>query len=333
MGTAAEGQTLTADTSGIGDDDGLGVFTYQWLRDGADIAGATGSRYTVASADAGSRISVVVSYADSRGGSESVTSSETAAVADVDALAAVPATDGSERGTLAVPFVIHPGTVQRVETPDPARPRNPPQETPPSPLAVTSYRSSSGGGTVNKPDKVSNEQAEGAEVSEDSEPGEDRGAEQDAVAAGASDRTELAALLTPDPLAEGGTQSFRRQEPPVLMRASDYQHLRDSLDAVKQEMTGEGRLNKIYLGSAIVSSIGLSVGYVVWMLRGGMLLASLLSSMPAWQFLDPLPILARKKTDESADDKESLESIVEKQQTDPAKKTEDAPSDAEAKRR
>ena len=120
-----------------------------------------------------------------------------------------------------------------------------------------------------------------------------------------------------------------------MMRASDYGHLRDSLDAVKQEITSDSRLSKVYLGSALVSSIGLSVGYVVWLLRGGMLLASLLSSMPAWQFLDPLPILARKKDDDHSDDNESLESIVDKQpqEANPNKKTAAASSDAEVKRR
>jgi hypothetical protein len=118
------------------------------------------------------------------------------------------------------------------------------------------------------------------------------------------------------------------------MQASGYQHLRESLDAVKQEMTSHSRLSKVYWGSAIVSSIGLSVGYVVWLLRGGMLLASLLSSMPAWQFLDPLPILARKKEDERSEDKESLESIVSKQpeEVDPRKKTAEGSPDAGVKR-
>ena len=41
-GTAQVGQTLTANTSGIGDADGLGTFSYQWIRGAAtDIAGAT----------------------------------------------------------------------------------------------------------------------------------------------------------------------------------------------------------------------------------------------------------------------------------------------------
>ena len=46
-GTATEDQTLTADTSGISDADGLGAFSYQWLRDGVAIGGATASTYTL----------------------------------------------------------------------------------------------------------------------------------------------------------------------------------------------------------------------------------------------------------------------------------------------
>ena len=38
-GTVTEDQTLTADTSGITDADGLGAFSYQWLRDGVGDRG------------------------------------------------------------------------------------------------------------------------------------------------------------------------------------------------------------------------------------------------------------------------------------------------------
>ena len=96
----------------------------------------------------------------------------------------------------------------------------------------------------------------------------------------------------------------------MLVRA--YEYLRNSLDAVKEEMASDNQVTKVYLGSAIVSSVGLSVGYVVWLLRGGMLLSSLLSSLPAWRLLDPLPILARKRDDDYSDDDESLESILRK---------------------
>ena len=82
-GTALVGETLTADTSGISDADGLAgaTFTYQWLADGAGISGATGSSYTPDSADEGKSIKVRVSFTDDAGNEESLISAATAAVA------------------------------------------------------------------------------------------------------------------------------------------------------------------------------------------------------------------------------------------------------------
>ena len=67
-GTAQVGQTLTAATSGISDADGLGTFSYQWIRvdsgADADISGATSSTYTLVAADQGKTIKVKVSFTD-----------------------------------------------------------------------------------------------------------------------------------------------------------------------------------------------------------------------------------------------------------------------------
>ncbi len=81
-GTAQVGETLTADTSGIADDDGIAnaVFSYQWLADGANIAGATASSYTLTASDAGKNIRVRVSFTDDAGNAESLTSAATDAV-------------------------------------------------------------------------------------------------------------------------------------------------------------------------------------------------------------------------------------------------------------
>ncbi len=81
-GTAAEDQTLTA-VSTLTDGDGLGTISYQWQRDGADISGATEATYTLGDEDAGAAVTVVASYTDGSGDSESVTSSATAAVVNV----------------------------------------------------------------------------------------------------------------------------------------------------------------------------------------------------------------------------------------------------------
>ena len=81
-GKAQVGETLTADTSAIADEDGLdnAVFSYQWLADGADIQDATDSSYTLGGTDEGKAISVKVSFSDDAGNAETVTGEATDAV-------------------------------------------------------------------------------------------------------------------------------------------------------------------------------------------------------------------------------------------------------------
>ena len=81
-GTVQAGETLTADTSGITDADGLTnvSYSYQWLADDADIAGRDGSTYTLTDDDVGKAISVRVTFTDNAGNEESLTSEATAEV-------------------------------------------------------------------------------------------------------------------------------------------------------------------------------------------------------------------------------------------------------------
>ena len=81
-GTAQAGQTLTADTSGITDANGLTnvTFSYQWLADDADIGGETASTYAVSDAAVGKAISVRVTFTDNADNDESLTSEATAVV-------------------------------------------------------------------------------------------------------------------------------------------------------------------------------------------------------------------------------------------------------------
>ena len=86
-GTAQVGETLTADTSGIADTDGLTnvSYSYQWVaNDGttdADIADATDSTYTLLAADEGKTIKIRVPFTDDAANEESLTSAATGAVA------------------------------------------------------------------------------------------------------------------------------------------------------------------------------------------------------------------------------------------------------------
>ncbi len=85
-GTAQVGETLTASTSNIEDEDGLDhvSYRYQWVRndgtDDADIAGGTGSTYILVDADEGRTIRVKVSFTDDAANDESLTSAATETV-------------------------------------------------------------------------------------------------------------------------------------------------------------------------------------------------------------------------------------------------------------
>ena len=110
-GTAQVGETLTADTSGIADGDGLtGVsYTYQWIRkDGSmdsDIQDATGLTYTPTSEDEGTTIKVRVSFTDDADHQESLISDATTTVS------AAPAANNPATGAPTIS-----GTAQVAET-------------------------------------------------------------------------------------------------------------------------------------------------------------------------------------------------------------------------
>ena len=99
-GTAQVGQTLTAVTTGIMDDDGLTspTYTYQWIRvdaDGTsnpvDITDATDATYTLVDAELGKTLKVRVRFTDDLETTETLTS---AATATVMAVCAVPSLSG-----------------------------------------------------------------------------------------------------------------------------------------------------------------------------------------------------------------------------------------------
>ena len=106
-GTAQVGETLTVDTSGIDDEDGLAnvSFSYQWLADDTEIAGATDPTYTLVDADAGLTIKVKVSFFDDKNNPETLTSAATAAVdpdpGPITGFTVVDTSDQSVEGALA----------------------------------------------------------------------------------------------------------------------------------------------------------------------------------------------------------------------------------------
>jgi hypothetical protein len=106
-GSATEDQTLTASNS-LADEDGLGAVSYQWQRDGADIAGATSDTYTLDDADVGTAISAVARYTDGYGTEEGpLASAQTAAVAN---------TNDGPTGQPAITGTVQAGQVLSADT-------------------------------------------------------------------------------------------------------------------------------------------------------------------------------------------------------------------------
>ena len=65
----------------------------------------------------------------------------------------------------------------------------------------------------------------------------------------------------------------------------------ERLDLLREEIVSDPYAKTVSVGTATVVTTTLSVGYILWTLRGGYLVASLLSTLPAWRLVDPLPIL------------------------------------------
>lgn len=82
-GTPTQGNTLTASNT-LADADGMGTVSYQWQANGADIGGASGSTLVLGQSLVGKVITLKASYTDGAGKSETVTSSATTSVANVN---------------------------------------------------------------------------------------------------------------------------------------------------------------------------------------------------------------------------------------------------------
>jgi len=85
-----------------------------------------------------------------------------------------------------------------------------------------------------------------------------------------------------------------------------------ALDQVEQTIeSGSKSTNFINQSTAVSVSTSFTIGYVLWTLRGGVLLTSLLAQMPAWSMMDPLVVLEYLNDDEDDGDDESLESMID----------------------
>lgn len=87
------------------------------------------------------------------------------------------------------------------------------------------------------------------------------------------------------------------------------QSMREALDAVRESVQQERTVETQIAAASVAVTGSLSAGYVMWLVRGGVLATSLMSSLPAWRVLDPLPVLSHRARRSDEDD-ESLETMV-----------------------
>ncbi|MGE0607853.1 MAG: tandem-95 repeat protein [Pirellulales bacterium] len=155
--------------------------------------------------------------------------------------------------------------------------------------------------------------------------------------AGSVTTTELAGEAEADPQAEqvfldlssniAVQRVVRNLVPPAAADAASqhYESVYDDrllwgdLIDMQRDLAANSRLPFVAAGSVAGATGTLTVGYVLWMIRGGWLVTSMLAQMPAWQLVDPMAVLdyldegsSDAKGRAGEDDDDSLESMLEK---------------------
>ena len=75
--------------------------------------------------------------------------------------------------------------------------------------------------------------------------------------------------------------------------------------------TNELETHTFFENSLVTGSIIATAGYVLWTLRGGVLVATMMTSFPSWKFIDPLPVLDSFESGMDTGDSESIHSLLD----------------------
>ena len=101
----------------------------------------------------------------------------------------------------------------------------------------------------------------------------------------------------------------------------------NDLTDLKNDLQQHAEVPFFVAGSAAGVTSALTVGYVLWTIRSGWLVTSLLAQMPAWRLVDPLVVLDYLDEDSSSskkkEDDDSLESLLERHEPKPEAPDED----------
>ena len=98
------------------------------------------------------------------------------------------------------------------------------------------------------------------------------------------------------------------QSPQVERIVSDN-GFQKNIEKVREDVMSVAAIDRGVVASTIGVSASFTIGYILWLVRGGVLISSLLASLPAWRMVDPLPILG--SLGKGKDDDESLEEMLD----------------------
>ena len=93
-----------------------------------------------------------------------------------------------------------------------------------------------------------------------------------------------------------------------------FNRIEQKLDDIRDQLPLDEIKLDLQIGSATAAVSAMSVGYVMWTLRGSYLIASLLSQLPTWKMLDPLPVLefVNRGSTVRPEDDESIGELIDR---------------------
>ncbi len=305
QGENTVGSTLRLVDS-LQDLDGInGDIHYQWQRDGDAIDGANKKEYLLGREDQGRTLSVLVSYVDDRG-FEEVLVSPLVGIATAVLETSIEPVTVSPTFDETVSVIVDEGLEDSVPLQGSSDLSDDSVEVEPKTEGSLATFSGPVGDLFSKVDSLGLENERGlgqnVDLFEFSVSSPSNSLSQTDV------REPLGVILAPE--ADVGTEVVipKLNELLSLLNEPRYSdHLQDSIQTLDDSHL---TLTSATIGGTAVASTSLSVGYLLWTLRSGVLMTSLLSSLPAWRFMDPLPILSGVSNGDD-DDGETLESMVE----------------------
>ncbi|MEJ6123720.1 putative Ig domain-containing protein [Vibrio sp. 2-Bac 85] len=316
-GTLSDGEILVVDTSLISDDDGLGEFTFQWLKNGNEITAATTSSYVLQPTDIGTNISVIVSYIDSQGTLESISSQpQKVSSVDIEMTETTEVTEIIEERVSVVntPIFIPLDSVElEQEVLDLETMLEEEVEEALQEEIEESAEESLGGG---EPEQINNfeqdafqdqQQVINTAVTSFNSDGEQQVSNNNVNTATVLKILQKNTIEEQQSQLQNDIDNFLMKDDPLMLIQTN--NFISGLDEMRQELDQDIVFNKTTVGSTLAVSAGVSAGYVAWLARSGVLLGSVMGTLPVWRFVDPLPVLNQARG-VLGEEGESLESIV-----------------------